>query len=86
MVLVPLHGLGGSQDLPLPFPLVVAGAVSALVASFVVLAVAIHAPIGVRNILREWTPWRSRAVDLAVAAFGALLLLLGLRAALAVFF
>jgi len=50
-----------------------------------VIAIAIHAPIGLRNILREWTPWRSRALDLAVAAFGVLLLILGLRAALAVF-
>jgi fumarate reductase subunit C len=50
-----------------------------------VLAVAIHAPIGLRNIVREWTPWRTRTVDLALVAFGALLLGLGLRAAFAVF-
>ena len=50
-----------------------------------VLAVAIHAPIGLRNILREWTTWRSRTLDLAMAAVAALLLGLGLRAALAVF-
>jgi fumarate reductase subunit C len=50
-----------------------------------VLAVAVHAPIGLRNVLREWTPWRSRSLDLAVAAFGVLLLTLGLRAAFAVF-
>ena len=50
-----------------------------------VLAVAIHAPIGLRNIVREWTPWRTRTVDVALVAFGALLLGLGLRAAFAVF-
>ena len=50
-----------------------------------VVAVAIHAPIGLRTIAREWTPWRGRAVDAAVAAFAALLLGLGLTAALAVF-
>jgi fumarate reductase subunit C len=50
-----------------------------------VLAVAIHAPIGLRNIVREWTPWRTRKVDLALAAFGAVLLGLGVRAAFAVF-
>jgi fumarate reductase subunit C len=50
-----------------------------------VLAVAVHAPIGLRNILREWTPWRGRALDLALALFAVLLLLLGLRAALAVY-
>lgn len=56
----------------------------ALYAVFV-LAVAVHAPIGLRNILREWTPWRGRALDLALALFAVLLLLLGLRAALAVY-
>ena len=50
-----------------------------------VLAVAVHAPIGLRAILREWTPWRGRSLDLAMAAFGALLVWLGLRAALALF-
>lgn len=49
-----------------------------------VLAAALHAPIGLRNILREWTPWRGRAVDVASASFGLLLLLLGLRAVWAV--
>jgi fumarate reductase subunit C len=50
-----------------------------------VLAVAIHAPIGLRNVLREWTPWRGRSLDVALAAFALLLLALGLRAAVAVF-
>lgn len=50
-----------------------------------VVAAAIHAPIGLRSILREWTPWRGRSLDLFVAAFGALLLAWGANAALAVF-
>jgi succinate dehydrogenase subunit C len=50
-----------------------------------VVAVAIHAPIGLRNVLREWTAWRGRSLDVALAAFALLLLALGLRAAIAVF-
>ena len=50
-----------------------------------VVAVAIHAPIGLRNVLREWTAWRGRSLDAALALFAALLLVLGLRAAYAVF-
>lgn len=49
-----------------------------------VVAVAIHAPIGLRNILREWTRWRGRTLDIALALFSALLLGLGLRAVFAV--
>jgi fumarate reductase subunit C len=50
-----------------------------------VLAVAIHAPIGLRNIFREWTAWRGPSLDIALAGFAVLLLALGLRAALAVY-
>ncbi|HTK13939.1 MAG TPA: succinate dehydrogenase [Xanthobacteraceae bacterium] len=50
-----------------------------------VIAVAIHAPIGLRNVLREWTPWRGRSLDLALALFAVALLALGLRAVFAVF-
>lgn len=50
-----------------------------------VIAVAIHAPIGLRNVLREWTPWRGRSLDLALALFSILLLVLGLRAVFAVY-
>lgn len=49
-----------------------------------VLAAAVHAPIGVRTILREMTPWRGRSLDLAAVAFAAILLALGLRAVAAV--
>jgi fumarate reductase subunit C len=50
-----------------------------------VLAVAMHAPIGLRNVLREWTAWRGRSLDIALALFALLLLVLGLRAGIAVF-
>ena len=45
-----------------------------------VLAVAVHAPIGLRNVLREWTPWRGRVLDSAMLGFAVLLAALGLRA------
>ena len=44
MSLVPLHGLGGAKDLPIPVELAVSGAVAALVVSFTVLAVAWRSP------------------------------------------
>ena len=50
-----------------------------------VVAVAIHAPIGLRNILREWTPWRGRSLDVVLAIFALVLLFLGFRAAIAVY-
>ena len=50
-----------------------------------VIAVAIHAPIGLRNILREWTAWRGRSLDLALALFSIVLLVLGMRAVFAVY-
>lgn len=45
-----------------------------------VVAAAIHAPIGLRNVLREWAGWRGKGLDYAMLAFGVLLLALGLRA------
>jgi fumarate reductase subunit C len=50
-----------------------------------VLAVAVHAPIGLRNVLREWTAWRGRSLDVALAVVAAMLLTLGLRAAFALY-
>jgi fumarate reductase subunit C len=50
-----------------------------------VIAAAIHAPIGLRSILREWARWRDRSLDVAMLALSALLLVLGVRAALAVY-
>ena len=50
-----------------------------------VVAVAVHAPIGLRNVLREWTPWRGRTLNITLLLFAALLLVLGFRAVIAVF-
>jgi fumarate reductase subunit C len=50
-----------------------------------VIAVAIHAPIGLRNIFREWTRWRGVSLDLAMGLIAVAFLALGLRAALAVY-
>ena len=50
-----------------------------------VLAISVHVPIGLRNILCEWTPWRGRSLDVAMAVVALLLLVLGLRAAVAVY-
>ena len=49
-----------------------------------VLAVSIHASIGVRNILNEWTPLPEQRVDACAVFFGLVLLVLGLRAVAAV--
>ncbi len=49
-----------------------------------VVTVAVHAPIGVRNVLREWTGLPRGAVDLLALGFGVLLLGVGLRAVWAV--
>ena len=50
-----------------------------------VIAVAVHAPIGLRNVVREWTPWRGRSLDVALAGFAVLLFVLGARAVIAVY-
>ncbi|MBZ8134282.1 succinate dehydrogenase [Afifella sp. IM 167] len=49
-----------------------------------VLAASVHAPIGVRNVLAEWTPLSKGTVDALAALFGAFLLVLGARAVFAV--
>jgi fumarate reductase subunit C len=49
-----------------------------------VAAVSIHAAIGVRNILAEWSPLKNRGADLSAVAFGLALAALGLRAVAAV--
>lgn len=50
-----------------------------------VVAVAIHAPVGLRNVLREWTTWRGYSLDVALVLFAIALLALGLRAVIAVY-
>jgi fumarate reductase subunit C len=57
----------------------------ALFYAIFVVAVAMHAPIGLRNVIREWTPWRGRTLDAALALFCVALLMLGLRAVIAVY-
>jgi fumarate reductase subunit C len=52
--------------------------------SFFVLAVAVHAPIGLRAVLGEWLGWRGRSRDAALLAFATLLAWMGMRAVLAV--
>jgi fumarate reductase subunit C len=49
-----------------------------------VVAAAIHASIGLRNVLTEWSPLRDRGAGWCAIVFGILLLLLGLRAVFAV--
>ncbi len=44
MIVVPLHGLGGAKDLPIPLSLAVAAATAALIVSFCVLALAWRTP------------------------------------------
>jgi fumarate reductase subunit C len=53
--------------------------------SVFVLAVAIHAPIGLRPVLAEWLGWRGRSREIFSLLFGVMLLWLGMRAVLTVF-
>jgi len=50
-----------------------------------VLAVTVHAPIGLRAVLGEWLGWRGRSRDLALLLFAAFLAWAGTRAVLGVF-
>jgi fumarate reductase subunit C len=49
-----------------------------------VIAVAIHAPLGLRTVAAEWLGWRGRMANAAWIAVGVLLLGLGARAVAAV--
>ncbi len=49
-----------------------------------VVAASIHAAIGVRNVLAEWSPLGDRGAGIAASALGFVLLGLGLRAVVAV--
>ena len=53
--------------------------------SVFVLAVTLHAPIGLRSVFAEWLGWRGRSRDVALALFALLLAWMGMRAALGVF-
>jgi len=53
--------------------------------SLFVLAVTIHAPIGLRPVLGEWLGWRGRSRDMALLLFAGVLAWTGMRAVLGVF-
>ena len=50
-----------------------------------VAAVAVHAPIGLRNVLREWIGLKGRSCDAALALFALVLFALGVRAVMALY-
>ena len=50
-----------------------------------VVAVSVHAPIGLRAVLLEWLRWRGASRDVALALFAGFLAWMGMRAVLAVF-
>ena len=53
--------------------------------SIFVLAVAVHAPIGLRSVLMEWLGWRGRSRDRVLLGLSVVLAWMGMRAALGVF-
>jgi fumarate reductase subunit C len=53
--------------------------------SVFVLAVAVHAPIGLRPVLAEWLGWRGASREIVLAAFAIVLVVLGARAVMGVF-
>jgi fumarate reductase subunit C len=50
-----------------------------------VLAVTVHAPIGLRSVLGEWLGWRGKSRDLALLVFAMVLAWMGMKAVMAVF-
>lgn len=50
-----------------------------------VLAVAVHAPIGLRTIISEMFNWRGRGLDVLTGVIGLSLAMWGMRAVIAVF-
>jgi fumarate reductase subunit C len=53
--------------------------------SVFVLAVAVHAPIGLRPVMTEWLGWRGRSRDVAALLFALLIAWMGMRAILVLF-
>jgi len=53
--------------------------------SLFVLAVAVHAPIGMRSVLEEWLGWRGAAREVFLVALATALAGLGMRAVFGVF-
>jgi fumarate reductase subunit C len=48
-------------------------------------AAGLHAGVGLRTVLREWTPWRGAAVDFALLVLVVLIAAAGWRAAFGLF-
>jgi hypothetical protein len=89
-LLLPLHGIGGRQDLPIPFGLAVGGAAAAIALSFIVLGVAWRSPrycgdaagkplpAGLTaTVDAPWFRWLVRAFGLATFLYAAVALLFG---------
>ncbi|WP_433003396.1 hypothetical protein [Kribbella sp. CA-294648] len=89
-VLVPMHGIGGRQDLPVPYELAVTGAAVAIALSFVILALAWRSPKYHRasagralpaavtaTVDAAWFRWAVRAAGLAAFGYAAVALLFG---------
>ena len=50
-----------------------------------VLAIAVHAPIGLRTLCQEWLGWRAASLNWVIGAMALALFVFGLRAGWAVF-
>lgn len=88
--MLPLHGIGGRQDLPIPFGLAVTGAAIAIALSFVILGLAWRTakyrgeasgkplPAAVtRTVDSPWLRWLLRLVGLAAFGYAAMALFFG---------
>jgi len=53
--------------------------------SVFVLAVTVHAPIGLRSVFTEWLGWRGKSRDLALLLFSVMIFVMGIRAVVSVF-
>ncbi|TCO46971.1 hypothetical protein EV646_106210 [Kribbella antiqua] len=87
---IPLHGIGGRQDLPIPFGLAVGGAAVAIALSFVILGLAWRNPkyqgntsgrslpdAITRTVDAGWLRWVVRLVGLAIFLYAMVSLLFG---------
>jgi succinate dehydrogenase subunit C len=75
------HGLSGAAILARTRGNVAALAFYALY----VLAIAVHAPIGLRTLCQEWLGWRNASLNWVIGALALALFVFGLRAGAAVF-
>lgn len=88
--LLPLHGIGGRQDLPVPFGLAVGGAAVAVAVSFVVLGLAWRSPkyrgnasgkplpaAITRTVDADWFRWLVRLIGLAIFLYAMVSLMFG---------